>query len=162
MAPPLRQLSYPVWGSGRGWWVPVRATHTEHIGSTRLTEITESEWAGKPVKSCLCVCVWQEKSQGLKGSPNQVRNVKGDPELDTGIATWVSGALGESVLHGGVKWERTGGSGGDRFPRMEGETDVKTRSLGSVQSEVTLAASARRLCSILYGFHPSYGADGHS
>lgn len=67
-----------------------------------------------------------------------------------------------SVLHGGVKWEWTGGSGGDGFPRVEGETDVRTRSLGSVQSEVTLAASARRLCSILYSFHPSYGADGHS
>lgn len=38
----------------------------------------------------------------------------------------------------------------------------KNSFLGSVQSEVTLAASAQLLCSILYGFHPSYGADGHS
>lgn len=39
--------------------------------------------------------------------------------------------------------------------------DVRTHPLGSVQSEVTLAASAQLLCSILYSFHPSYGADGH-
>lgn len=71
--------------------------------------------------------------------------------------------FGESVLHGGVKWEWIEGSGGGGFPRVEGEMDVRrTRSLGSVQSEVTLAASAQLLCSILYGFHPSYGADGHS